>query len=131
MGRFQELSSRRIAYPTTEHHDNSRSLHHCNMAFVKVAEGFKEENFVTGYVPGGEAMNLDNGIGFYRFAYNGSDQVYVGVMAQEVEAVRPDAVMRGDDGYLRVFYGRLGLRMQTYDDWLAAGGMLPQEAIGP
>ena len=25
---------------------------------------FKEENFITGYVPGGEAMNLDSGIGF-------------------------------------------------------------------
>jgi hypothetical protein len=44
--------------------NNPRSLHHCNLAFVTVAEGFKEENFVTGYVPGGEAMNLERGIGF-------------------------------------------------------------------
>ena len=36
--------------------------------------------------------HLDNGIGFYRFAYKGSDTVYVGVMAQEVQRVRPDAV---------------------------------------
>ena len=28
--------------------------------------------------------HLDNGLGFYRFSYNGSDKAYVGVMAQEV-----------------------------------------------
>jgi hypothetical protein len=43
---------------------------------------------------------------------------YVGVMAQEVEALMPDAVARGDDGYMRVDYGRLGLRMQAWDDWV-------------
>ena len=36
---------------------------------------------------------LDNGLGFYRFSYLGSDQAYVGVMAQEVEAVRPEAII--------------------------------------
>jgi hypothetical protein len=49
-------------------------------------------------------------------------------MAQEVEAIRPDAVVRGDDGYLRVFYDRLGLRLQTWDDWVAAGAKLPGNA---
>ena len=44
--------------------DNPRSLHHCNMAFGGLKVGFKEENFVTGYVPGGEPMNLDSGVGF-------------------------------------------------------------------
>jgi hypothetical protein len=33
--------------------------------------------------------HLDNGLGFYRFSYNGSDKAYVGVMAQEVQAVSP------------------------------------------
>src|SRR6476469_6545483 len=65
--------------------------------------------------------HLDNGLGFYRFSYNGSDAAYVGVMAQEVEAVMPEAVVRGDDGYLSVFYERLGLRLQTWEDWVAAG----------
>jgi hypothetical protein len=69
--------------------------------------------------------HLDSGIGFYRFAYNGSDKVYVGVMAQEVQAVRPDAVRRGRDGYLRVFYDRLGVKFETYDAWVAAGGRMP------
>src|SRR5204862_210373 len=35
--------------------DNPRSLHHCNMAFASLAEGFSEKNFITGYVPGGES----------------------------------------------------------------------------
>jgi hypothetical protein len=69
---------------------------------------------------------LDNGLGFYRFSYHGSDEAYVGVMAQEVEAIRPDAVMRGSDGYLRVAYSRLGLRMQSWREWLATGQELPK-----
>jgi Chaperone of endosialidase len=69
--------------------------------------------------------HLDNGLGFYRFAYNGSDKAWVGVMAQEVQTVMPEAVVRGQDGYLRVSYGLLGFPMQPYEHWLAAGGKLP------
>jgi hypothetical protein len=43
-------------------------------------------------------------------------------MAQEVADIIPDAVVRGPDGYLRVDYGRLGLRLMTWDEWLAARG---------
>ena len=68
---------------------------------------------------------LDNGIGFYRFIYNGDDKVYVGVMAQEVQAVMPQAVVRGRDGYLRVFYETLGLKFQTYDEWIRRGARIP------
>jgi hypothetical protein len=35
-------------------------------------------------------------------------------------AVKPEAVLRGADGYLRVDYARLGLRLQTWDQWTAA-----------
>ena len=70
---------------------------------------------------------LDNGLGFYRFSYNGSDKAYVGVMAQEVQGVMPDAVTRGGDGYLRVYYEKLGLTFRTYHDWLAGGGRIPVE----
>jgi hypothetical protein len=73
---------------------------------------------------------LDNGLGYYRFAYNGSDKAYVGVIAQEVQVVRPDAVTRGSDGYLRVYYERLGLKFRTYDNWTASGAALPKIA-GP
>jgi hypothetical protein len=69
--------------------------------------------------------HLDNGLGFYRFSYLGSDKAYVGVIAQEVQAVSPAAVTRGRDGYLRVYYDRLGVKFQTYRDWLAAGAHVP------
>jgi hypothetical protein len=72
---------------------------------------------------------LDNGIGLYRFVYNGEITAYVGVMAQEVEALRPDAVTRGRDGYLRVDYGKLGLKFQSYHQWIASGAALPSTAL--
>ena len=53
----------------------------------------------------------EDGLGIYTFKYLWSDTVYVGVMAQEVALIRPDAVVRDPlYGYLAVNYGRLGLR---------------------
>jgi hypothetical protein len=69
--------------------------------------------------------HLANGLGYYRFSYLGSHKAYVGVIAQEVEGVMPDAVTRGSDGYLRVYYEKLGLKLRTYGDWLAAGAKIP------
>jgi hypothetical protein len=37
----------------------------------------------------------------------------------------PDAVVRGSDGYLRVYYDKLGFRMQSWEDWVAAGEKIP------
>jgi hypothetical protein len=71
---------------------------------------------------------LDNGLGFYRFSYNGSDKAYVGVIAQEVQAVMPNAVVRGRDGYLRVYYEKLGLTFETYQRWVASGSRIPSAA---
>jgi hypothetical protein len=66
---------------------------------------------------------LNSGLGIYRFHYKGNDHTtYVGVMAQEVQNVRPDAVSRDADGYLRVNYDRLGLKFSTWDAWLARTG---------
>jgi len=61
---------------------------------------------------------LDNGLTLYRFRYCWSDTVYVGVMAQEVLALDPDAVITGEDGFFRVDYARLGIRMMPWDEWL-------------
>jgi len=71
---------------------------------------------------------LDNGLGYYRFVYNGDVRPYVGVIAQEVQAVSPQAVARGKDGYLRVYYERLGLQFQTYEQWVASGARIPATA---
>jgi hypothetical protein len=68
---------------------------------------------------------LDDGLGYYRFVYNGGHTTYVGVMAQEVETVMPEAVMRGADGYMRVSYDLLGLPFETYEQWVATGAHLP------
>src|SRR5262249_55081396 len=69
--------------------------------------------------------HLENGLGFYRFSYNGSKQVYVGVMAQEVQMIMPEAVVRDRDGYFEVLYDKLGLKFQTFDHWLASGARVP------
>jgi hypothetical protein len=69
--------------------------------------------------------HLENGLGFYRFSYNGSDKAYVGVMAQEVQQVMPSAVVRGSDGYLRVYYEKLGLKLESYDYWIRSGAHVP------
>jgi hypothetical protein len=72
--------------------------------------------------------HLDNGLGFYRFSYNGSDKAYVGVMAQEVQTVMPEAVTRGSDGTLRVFYDKLGVKFQSYEQWTKSGAQVPAGA---
>jgi hypothetical protein len=63
---------------------------------------------------------LASGIRLYRYRYAWSEQIYVGAMAQEVDAIVPQAVMRGADGYLRVNYTALGLRLMTLDEWTRA-----------
>jgi len=42
--------------------DNPKVLHHCNMAYAKLSEQFSVQNFITGAVPGGEAMTLPKGV---------------------------------------------------------------------
>jgi outer membrane immunogenic protein len=64
----------------------------------------------------------DDGLGLYSYRYLWSDTVYVGVMAQEVALIHPDAVVRGAlDDYLRVDYSRLGLTLMTLPEWDARG----------
>jgi len=69
--------------------------------------------------------HLANGLGYYRFSYNGSDKAYVGVIAQEVQTLMPKAVVRDRDGSLRVFYEKLGIRFQTYEEWIVSGARVP------
>jgi hypothetical protein len=44
--------------------DNPRVMHHCNMAYLKPGEKFGAGSFITGQVPGGEAMSLPDGMAF-------------------------------------------------------------------
>jgi hypothetical protein len=59
-----------------------------------------------------------DGIQLYSFKYNWDDsQEYIGVMAQEVLYVRPEAVIADQDGYLFVNYEALGTQMYTREAW--------------
>lgn len=51
------------------------------------------------------------GLTLYKFRYKGGKRVFIGVMADEVEQVRPDAVYEMPDGYLAVDYHALGMEM--------------------
>jgi outer membrane immunogenic protein len=56
----------------------------------------------------------DDGLGIYRYRYLWSDTVYVGVMAQEVALLHPQAIVRSAfDDYLRVDYARLGMQLKV------------------
>jgi hypothetical protein len=47
------------------------------------------------------------------------------VIAQEVQTVMPKAVVRDRDGTLRVLYDRLGIKFQSYEQWITSGARLP------
>ena len=61
---------------------------------------------------------LPTGIKLYRYRYRWSATEYVGVLAQEVAELLPEAVCPDADGYLQVDYAQLGLQLRTYQDWL-------------
>src|SRR5262249_40685800 len=44
--------------------DVPRAVHHANLLYFKVGETPKEANFITGVVPGGEPMRLDDGAAY-------------------------------------------------------------------
>ena len=46
-------------------------------------------------------------VNVYEFEYRGSDKREIGVMAQEVKKIYPDAVKRHESGYLMVNYSKL------------------------
>jgi hypothetical protein len=60
---------------------------------------------------------IDNSIKLYSFQYLWSDQVYVGVMAQDLVDSHPEALSKDANGFYRVDYSRLGLRMVTIEQW--------------
>lgn len=75
--------------------------------------------------------HLPNGLTLYRFKYTWSDKEWVGVMAQDVLKVMPEAVQTGADGFYRVSYRMLGLKMVSYAQWLASGAARRSAALAP
>ena len=49
-----------------------------------------------------------DGLNIYTYRYKGDPVTHMGVMAQDVQKIHPDAVIRLEDGYLAVDYSRIG-----------------------
>lgn len=58
-----------------------------------------------------EYQGMENGHKIYSFRYKGDDKGYRGVMAQDVQKTRPDAVIE-KDGYLYVNYDAIGVEFK-------------------
>lgn len=58
------------------------------------------------------AVDQRTALPLYEFNYIGEETKYLGVMADDVLLVYPDAVMLGPDGFQRVDYGALGIEMK-------------------
>jgi hypothetical protein len=77
-------------------------------------------------LPGGSDIRIKEGIQqigqtvyelpLYRFRYKGREEEYAGVMAQDVLEVLPEAVSTGADGFYRVNYSMLGIKLVRLDD---------------
>ena len=50
---------------------------------------------------------LDNGLQLYSYKYIGQERTHVGVMADEVQKVIPDAVHENEAGFLMVDYEKV------------------------
>lgn len=74
---------------------------------------------------------LPNSLPLYRFRYCFRPDVYVGVMAQDVQAVMPEAVQVGPAGIMRVDYGRLGTRLMAWPEWELARDLRPGQVLHP
>ena len=62
-----------------------------------------------------------DGLALYRFRYLWSDEVFVGVMAQDVLLVQPQAVIVCENGYMQVDYAMLGIQMLRWEQWRRFG----------
>lgn len=60
-----------------------------------------------------EFVDNKNGFNRYKFNYKADpDNKYIGVMAQEVQDIMPEAVITHSDGYLMVDYDKIGIQME-------------------
>jgi hypothetical protein len=60
-----------------------------------------------------EWVGMAQGLPVWRYRYLGSAQRFEGVMAQDVQALRPQAVVRRSNGVLAVRYDQLGLTLRA------------------
>ncbi|MES2971849.1 MAG: tail fiber domain-containing protein, partial [Patescibacteria group bacterium] len=60
---------------------------------------------------------LESGVRLYSFQYLWSDITYVGVMAQDLVYDYPEALSTDKNGFYKVNYAMLGLKMVTLEEW--------------
>ena len=60
-----------------------------------------------------QRVGSQDGVNIYTWNWNdegkeiAGDQPQIGVLAQEIQQTNPDAVVKGEDGYLRVDYNKV------------------------
>ena len=88
-----------------------------NLAACGEIQAFSDRRLKT-YIA--EISETADGIKLYSWKYK-SDLVttWVGVMAQDLETTHPEALVTGADGFYRVNYSKLGVRMMTLEQWNA------------
>ncbi|MEP2891144.1 tail fiber domain-containing protein [Tateyamaria sp.] len=72
--------------------------------------GFSDANLKTDIQKIGTTAH---GLPLYNFRYIGGDQLFEGVMAQDVLKVVPEAVVQSAYGFYAVDYGMLGIEMRA------------------
>ncbi|MBV8840254.1 MAG: tail fiber domain-containing protein [Alphaproteobacteria bacterium] len=72
---------------------------------------------------------LPSGLRLYRYRYLWSDVEYVGVIAQEVRRILPQAVVRDPAGFLRVDYRQIGFKLTTFEQWAARRAAMLSEPL--
>lgn len=71
-------------------------------------------------------------IPLYRFRYiAGGSEEYVGVMAQDVLPILPEAVTTDEQGFMFVDYEKLGTRMMPWAEWQALHGAVRAQGSAP
>ena len=74
---------------------------------------------------------LDGGMKIYAFKYLWSDDVHVGVMAQDLLA-KPEwknAAVMQENGFYAVDYAQLGMRMASWAEWQADGEAAVRQGV--
>jgi hypothetical protein len=72
-------------------------------------------------------VGKENGFNIYKFSYiDKPNRTFIGVMADEVEKIMPEAVFETSTGYKGVDYSKLGLVMREVSN----GTSLPEEMLG-
>lgn len=74
-----------------------------SMAGLYAMGGFSDRRLKEQIVPIGK---LDNGLTIYSYQFKGDDRCQIGLMADEVEKIHPDAVSTHESGYKMVDYAK-------------------------